>query len=138
MTEQTRAEQTVMLFFGALGSGDFAALPDLASNNISYTIYSDENTGLPWSGRHTGLTELESAFRAIHGAMEVHSFEVEDIVSRHDVVSVFGAYEATMVHSGARFRTPFAQRARLAHGKVSDCIMLEDSQTVLSAFASTS
>lgn len=135
MRENTNKE-VVLAFFGALGGGDFAVLPKLASASITYTIYGHrehESEVLPWAGQHRGFRELEAAFRAMSNALEVHEFEIETIIAEGDVVLVHGGYDATYKQTGKRFETKFAQRVKFDEDIIVDCVMLEDSHTVFEA-----
>lgn len=129
-------KEIVLAFFRALGGGDFAALPRLASRSITYTIYGtrkQKSRQLPWAGRHHGFRELETAFQLISEALEVHDFQIDTILAEGDVVLVHGGYEATYKQTGKRFETKFAQRVKFDEDVIFDCVMLEDSYAVFEA-----
>ncbi len=131
--ESQASFDTVMVFMGAMGSGDMDAMSALMAQDMVWM--NDGDTSLPWIGTWSGKDEVFEFLGVFSSNFQATLWENTDAFASGDTVAVFGRMKGITAKSGQE--TPefsFGLRAKVRDGQVVLWNWFEDSFAVSQAY----
>jgi uncharacterized protein len=97
---------TIQSVYEAFGRGDIPAILDVISDDIAWEPWSDntaQNAGVPWYEARSGRDGAAAFFDSL-GVMEIHDFQVQNIMEGGNQVAATIKIDFTVKETGERVR----------------------------------
>ena len=97
---------TIQSVYEAFGRGDIPAILDLISDDVAWEPWSDntaQDAGVPWYEARSGRDGAAAFFDSL-GVMDIHDFQVQNIMEGGNQVTATIKIDFTVKETGERVR----------------------------------
>jgi len=133
-SDNQQTQNILNSFFQSVSDKNAAAIASLFSDNADW--YIPQSDLLPWTGKLTTNSAITKALQMIFDAFVEgeDQFEPDHLFIDGNEAAVFGKVSRVVKKTGKRFTSPFCQRFKLADGKITNFLMMEDTREIEKAF----
>ena len=131
MSDQTNTD-VVRQAYEAFGRGDIAAVLDLLTDDVDWTLQGP--SAIPWAGTRRGREAVAEFFSLIGENLEFERFEPREFVAQGDTVVVLGDERSVVRPTGRAFENEWAHVYTLRDGKIAKGRFFEDTAAQVVAF----
>ena len=136
MKQQTDREQmnldVVQRGYEALGRGDIAAVLDLMTDDVEWTLQGP--SVIPFAGTRRGREAVGEFYSALGENLEFQQFEPREFVAQGDTVVVLGYERSLIKPTGRTIEHEWAHVYTLRDGRIAKGRFFEDTAAYVVAF----